>query len=196
MVKSHWKEKQDYDAFACEQMKSLQQDLTVQGIHPEFTVEVFETRARIAMEKGDHEELNPVPVATQVAGHGKLGRQCYLEDKFADREHKSALKAMIRTFGPALPVSYLQAFEGKTACQAFLEPLGLAYTGPDKLQRGLPPQPGAPASLPVPWFNTFTLLHFGALSQEHVEEPSVINKCPTSVPIDLNSRTKMKEGSR
>lgn len=39
-----------------------------------------------------------------------------------------------RSFRPALPVSYLQAelaFEGEAACRAFLEPLGLAYTGPD-----------------------------------------------------------------
>lgn len=40
----------------------------------------------------------------------------------------------LRSFRPALPISYLQAelaFEGEAACRAFLEPLGLAYTGPD-----------------------------------------------------------------
>lgn len=40
----------------------------------------------------------------------------------------------LHSFRPVLPVSYLQAelaFEGEAACRAFLEPLGLAYSGPD-----------------------------------------------------------------
>ncbi|GAX78375.1 hypothetical protein CEUSTIGMA_g5817.t1 [Chlamydomonas eustigma] len=105
LVKAKWQQHSDY-TYACEQLKSIRQDLTVQHVRDPLTVDAYETHARIALEESDVAEFR------QCQG---VLKQLYLEGIPGNQEEFEAYGLLFaqstgkgRILAYELPVESLQ----------------------------------------------------------------------------------------
>lgn len=70
-IKTRYKETEDF-AWSNEQLKSMRQDITVQGIRNGFVLQVYETHSRILLEHGDLNEFNQCQTMIRSLREGML----------------------------------------------------------------------------------------------------------------------------
>jgi hypothetical protein len=103
LVKRRWAEAPDY-AYACEQLKAIRQDLTVQDARGALAVAAYETHARIALEVRDTAEfaqcaavLRRLHAAPEAAGAGSPAEFAAYRLLFAFQSGGGAYQSELRT---------------------------------------------------------------------------------------------------
>lgn len=79
LVKKHRKNETTYQ-YICDQFKSMRQDLRVQMIENQFTVKVYQTHARIALENNDIGEFNQCQSRLMILFEKTSIKQSHIEE--------------------------------------------------------------------------------------------------------------------
>ncbi|KAK9812652.1 hypothetical protein WJX72_001324 [[Myrmecia] bisecta] len=130
LVQARWLQDANY-AYACEQLKSIRQDLTVQHICDKLTVYTYETHARIALEVPDYAEFHQCQtMLKQLFSEGVPGNRMEFASYgllYTATHNATQLTQELRGLGQAVKHPYLQhALQAITAyqqqdCAAFLD---------------------------------------------------------------------------
>lgn len=108
-VKSKWRSGCDYE-YACHQLKSIRQDLTVQGVNDGLTVDAYETHARIALEVGDIPEFRQcLSVLKRLFKHGVSNAWWWRVVSFTAIQQLYRPKCLIRRWASACACSSTSA---------------------------------------------------------------------------------------
>lgn len=79
LMMSKWRRKQSSYRYIDDQLRSIRQDMTVQRIFNDLTVQVYESHARIALEMADLDQFNQCQTQLHGLYRRNLGNRNQIE---------------------------------------------------------------------------------------------------------------------
>ena len=168
--------------YICDQLKSIRQDLTIQRIRDTFTVFVYETHARIALQEGDLGEFNQCQtqlfplyrelLVSQLLKEHTIGNSLYISAKDHGQQ-SAAMLALYKRIGEYLEfksyrILYFLFIKNTTSLMNEMKDIPVPFTGlTDSVAKSHPGPKGAASQSP---FLELALLLEHIITQDKYEQ--------------------------